>query len=85
MAFYRYDSQCITFIASKTDDVSCSEVVRALRLTNDPVYKEIQGRIKDVKKRQAQANQKKNEVAQVWNGITPSRLSRMLTDKMPQR
>ncbi|KAI0721894.1 Dynamin family-domain-containing protein [Cerioporus squamosus] len=31
-----YDANAITFIASKCDDISCSEVIRALNLDDDP-------------------------------------------------
>ncbi|KAG5637833.1 hypothetical protein H0H81_003038 [Sphagnurus paluster] len=31
-----YDDHAITFIASKCDDVSCSEIIRALQLSDDP-------------------------------------------------
>ena len=37
-----YDDSCITFIATKTDDVSCSEIVNALNLEDDPVLQEIE-------------------------------------------
>ncbi|KAG5641399.1 hypothetical protein DXG03_005335 [Asterophora parasitica] len=40
-----YDDHAITFIASKCDDVSCSEVVRALNLADDPEYEEIQDKL----------------------------------------
>jgi len=34
-------------IASKCDDISCSEVIRALQLEDDPVLEEIEGRIEE--------------------------------------
>jgi hypothetical protein len=33
------------FTASKCDDISCSEVIRALNLEDDPELEEIEGRI----------------------------------------
>ncbi|KAG6872791.1 hypothetical protein C0995_006520 [Termitomyces sp. Mi166 len=40
-----YDDHTITFIASKCDDVSCSEVIRSLQLEDDPELEEIEGRL----------------------------------------
>ncbi|KAG6918940.1 hypothetical protein DXG01_010595 [Tephrocybe rancida] len=40
-----YDDHAITFIASKCDDVSCSEVIRALRLEDDPELEKIEARL----------------------------------------
>ncbi|KAJ7700013.1 hypothetical protein B0H17DRAFT_274436 [Mycena rosella] len=40
-----YDDSAITFIASKCDDIACSEVIRALNLDDDPELEEIQERI----------------------------------------
>ncbi|RXW25223.1 hypothetical protein EST38_g555 [Candolleomyces aberdarensis] len=40
-----YDDHCITFIASKCDDISCSEVISALDLYSDPVLEDIEERI----------------------------------------
>ncbi|KAF8913833.1 hypothetical protein CPB84DRAFT_1757667 [Gymnopilus junonius] len=40
-----YDDHAITFIASKCDDISCSEVIRALRLEDDPVLEDIEERL----------------------------------------
>jgi hypothetical protein len=49
--------------ASKCDDISCSEVIRALRLEDDPVLEEIEARIdqyaaetKECKKKKAAAD-----------------------------
>ncbi|TFK28807.1 hypothetical protein FA15DRAFT_753191 [Coprinopsis marcescibilis] len=43
-----YDDHCITFIASKCDDISCSEVIHALRLHHDPDLLRIEEKIGDV-------------------------------------
>ncbi|THG94658.1 hypothetical protein EW026_g6853 [Hermanssonia centrifuga] len=40
-----YDDHAITFIATKCDDVSCSEVIRALNLDDDPALVEIEDEI----------------------------------------
>ncbi|KAG6813480.1 hypothetical protein H0H92_010505 [Tricholoma furcatifolium] len=40
-----YDDHAITFIASKCDDVSCSEVIRALHLEDDTTLEEIEARL----------------------------------------
>ncbi|KAG6894378.1 hypothetical protein C0992_006392 [Termitomyces sp. T32_za158] len=40
-----YDDHTITFIASKCDDVSCSEIIRALQLEEDPELEAIEERI----------------------------------------
>jgi hypothetical protein len=44
----RYNSQCITFIASKNDDVSCKEIITALKLRKDPALIAIDARISDI-------------------------------------
>ncbi|KAJ2931653.1 hypothetical protein H1R20_g5445, partial [Candolleomyces eurysporus] len=43
-----YDDHCITFIASKCDDISCSEVISALDLYSDPVLEDIEERIESL-------------------------------------
>ena len=43
-----YDDHCITFIASKCDDISCSEVIGALGLHNDPELEPIEDRIDEL-------------------------------------
>ncbi|KAG7097036.1 hypothetical protein E1B28_004429 [Marasmius oreades] len=40
-----YDDHAITFIASKTDDISCSEVINALNLEDDPELEVIEEEI----------------------------------------
>ncbi|KAG6857364.1 hypothetical protein H0H87_005667 [Tephrocybe sp. NHM501043] len=44
-SYGNYDDHAITFIASKCDDVSCSEVIRALRLEDEPELEEIEARL----------------------------------------
>ncbi|KAE9410407.1 hypothetical protein BT96DRAFT_931168 [Gymnopus androsaceus JB14] len=40
-----YDDHAITFIASKTDDISCSEVINALHLSDDPELEAIEDQL----------------------------------------
>ncbi|KAL6306643.1 Dynamin family-domain-containing protein [Sparassis latifolia] len=40
-----YDANAITFVASKCDDISCSEVIRALNLEDDPELVDIEEQI----------------------------------------
>ncbi|GJE84682.1 nuclear GTPase SLIP-GC [Phanerochaete sordida] len=40
-----YDDNAITFIATKCDDISCSEVIRALKLEDDPELEAIEDEI----------------------------------------
>ncbi|KAG8716350.1 hypothetical protein FRC09_015864 [Ceratobasidium sp. 395] len=40
-----YDDSTITFIATKTDDLSCTEVIGALGLDDDPELQEIEGEL----------------------------------------
>lgn len=47
-----YDDSTITFIATKTDDISCSEVIRALKLQSDEEIVAIEKRIHGLKKDQ---------------------------------
>ncbi|OSC99144.1 hypothetical protein PYCCODRAFT_1446932 [Trametes coccinea BRFM310] len=44
-----YDSNTITFIATKCDDISCSEVIRALNLEDDPELEKIEAEIGECK------------------------------------
>jgi hypothetical protein len=57
-------------LASKCDDISCSEVIRALRLEDDPVLEEIEDRvttlrhdISDCKKRKSNAEKEVKGIA----------------------
>ncbi|EMD41186.1 hypothetical protein CERSUDRAFT_91948 [Gelatoporia subvermispora B] len=44
-----YDAKRITFIATKCDDISCAEVIKALHLNNDPGLMAIEGSIQEAK------------------------------------
>ena len=56
---FSYDTHAITFIASKTDDISCSEVIRALQLEEDPELEEIEERLDQYKEETSDWKQKK--------------------------
>ncbi|KAJ3773109.1 hypothetical protein FB446DRAFT_18931 [Lentinula raphanica] len=43
-----YHDHTITFIASKTDDISCSEVISALHLEDDPELEEIESELEKI-------------------------------------
>ncbi|KAI9063349.1 hypothetical protein FKP32DRAFT_1592405 [Trametes sanguinea] len=64
-----YDSNTITFIATKCDDISCSEVIRALNLEENPELERIETEIaecrsetNDWKKRKTQAEDAAKDV-----------------------
>ncbi len=44
-SFDRYDHHSVTFIATRTDDISCQETISALKLKNDPTLAELERRI----------------------------------------
>ncbi|KAF6762688.1 hypothetical protein DFP72DRAFT_876603 [Ephemerocybe angulata] len=54
-----YDDHCITFIASKCDDISCSEVISALDLYSEPELEEIEERIESCREQTAEQKKKK--------------------------
>ncbi|KAJ8590321.1 hypothetical protein M405DRAFT_897528 [Rhizopogon salebrosus TDB-379] len=58
-----YDAHTITFIASKCDDVSCSEVIFALGLEDDPELEEIEGRIEQYKEETEELKEKKADAS----------------------
>ncbi|RDB22483.1 Nuclear GTPase SLIP-GC [Hypsizygus marmoreus] len=64
-----YDDHAITFIASKCDDVSCSEVIRALNLEGDPELDEIEGRIDLYTEETFAWKQKKSDAEKVQKAI----------------
>ncbi|KAL5508154.1 hypothetical protein ACEPAH_5772 [Sanghuangporus vaninii] len=59
----------ITFIATKCDDISCSEVIGSLSLEDDPVLEEIEGRITEIRFDMKGWKQKKTEAEKVAKGI----------------
>lgn len=64
-----YDAHAITFIASKCDDISCSEVIRALQLEEDPELEEIEERIDQYKEETSEWKQKKAAAERNAKGI----------------
>ncbi|KAF6763828.1 hypothetical protein DFP72DRAFT_1059878 [Ephemerocybe angulata] len=62
----KYDARCITFIASQTDGVSCSEIISALKLHNHPQLQSIERRTKENESDRAQLashiSQKQNQI-----------------------
>ncbi|KAL5530325.1 hypothetical protein ACEPAF_6582 [Sanghuangporus sanghuang] len=59
----------ITFIATKCDDISCSEVIGSLSLEDDPVLEEIEERITEIRSDMKGWKQKKTEAEKVAKGI----------------
>jgi hypothetical protein len=49
---YSYDDTAITFIATKADDISCSEVIRALKLEDDEDIEVVEEKINVIKDEQ---------------------------------
>ncbi|KAL5527490.1 hypothetical protein ACEPAG_6281 [Sanghuangporus baumii] len=65
----------ITFIATKCDDISCSEVIGSLSLEDDPVLEEIEGRITEIQFDMKGWKQKKTEADKVAKGINQELLA----------
>ncbi|KAG9018995.1 hypothetical protein FRB90_007375 [Tulasnella sp. 427] len=57
-----YDTSTVTFVATKTDDLSCNEIINALRLEDDDKLLEIEDRIKQFR-RDEHENKKLKEQA----------------------
>ncbi|PBL02484.1 hypothetical protein ARMGADRAFT_1005847 [Armillaria gallica] len=57
-----YDDHAITFIASKCDDISCSEVIRALHLEDDDELVAIEDKIDDNKSESKDWSKKKSTI-----------------------
>lgn len=56
-----YDDNAITFIATKCDDISCSEVIRALKLDDDPELEAIEDEIERCQDEMKEWKRKKEE------------------------
>ena len=56
--------------ASKCDDISCSEVIPALGLEDDPELEEIEARIEQYKEETAEQNGKKVDAASWMKGTS---------------
>lgn len=60
---------CIFFIpASKCDDISCSEVIRALKLEDDPVLEDIEERLDNYEEETQVWKAKKSEAEKTIKG-----------------
>ncbi|KAJ3510297.1 hypothetical protein NLJ89_g4757 [Agrocybe chaxingu] len=64
-----YDDHAITFIASKCDDISCSEVIRALRLEDDPELENIEDRLSSLKSETSEWKKKKSDAEKEIKGL----------------
>lgn len=60
------------FLASKCDDVSCSEVIRALNLDDDPELEEIEERMDEFSKEASKWKKTKTSADKLVKGIYPS-------------
>lgn len=67
-----YDDHCITFIASKCDDISCSEVISALGLHGDPELEAIEERIDEFQEQITEKKKKKTEAEKIIKSKTRS-------------
>ncbi|OCH93605.1 hypothetical protein OBBRIDRAFT_832536 [Obba rivulosa] len=56
-----YDANAITFIATKCDDISCSEVIGALNLYDDADLVEVEEKIQEAKEQSDEWKQKKTD------------------------
>ncbi|THH33781.1 hypothetical protein EUX98_g424 [Antrodiella citrinella] len=73
-----YDDNAITFIATKCDDISCSEVLRALNLEEDPELEAIEDQLDtckvetdDAKDRKANAEAAAKEIDKTLKTLRP--------------
>ncbi len=65
-----YDANAITFIATKCDDISCSEVIHALRLEDDSHLEEIEAEIESCKEEHDEWTEKKEEAESSARGLS---------------
>lgn len=63
-------SELTLISASKCDDISCSEVIRALRLEDDPILEEIEERLATLRHDVSEAKKRKNTAVKDVNGRT---------------
>ncbi|KAF9006452.1 hypothetical protein BDQ17DRAFT_284172 [Cyathus striatus] len=64
-----YDDHTITFIASKCDDISCSEVIRALHLEEDPELEVIEEKIEQLQEDMSHWKRKKSSAEKVARDV----------------
>jgi len=56
---HSYDDTAITFVATKADDISCSEVIRALKLEDDEEIEAVEEKIHAIKEEQKTSKSRK--------------------------
>ena len=59
-------------LASKCDDISCSEVISALRLEDDPVLEDIEDRLTTLRQDISNCKKKKSTVEKEVKGGVPN-------------
>ncbi|KAJ3937366.1 MAG: hypothetical protein NXY57DRAFT_981850 [Lentinula lateritia] len=64
-----YDDHAISFIASKTDDISCSEVISALHLEDDPELEAIEDDLEKINEEIEEATITKKNLDRTIKGI----------------
>ena len=69
-SYFRRFSPRIT--ATKCDDISCSEVIRALKLEDDPELEQIEAEIEQCQDETAEWKEKKEEAENNARGMTES-------------
>ena len=68
MAYYKL-TYCIA--ASKCDDISCTEVIRALNLEDDPELEEIESRIDNYNEESSEWKKKKSQTEKLVKSLPP--------------
>jgi hypothetical protein len=63
-----YDQSTITFVATKCDDISCSEVIPALNLEDDAELLDIEARIDRAEEEQEEARDQKEDANRTLKG-----------------
>ncbi|KAJ7095314.1 hypothetical protein B0H15DRAFT_881283 [Mycena belliarum] len=65
-----YDDSAVTFIATKCDDISCSEVIQSLNLEDEPALGEIQEKIEKIKEETSESKKKKTALDRELKSLT---------------
>ncbi|KAJ7638747.1 hypothetical protein FB45DRAFT_988699 [Roridomyces roridus] len=66
-----YNDSTVTFIATKCDDISCSEVIPALGLDDEPELEEIQEKIEHIADQTSEYKKKRSELDGVRKSLDP--------------
>lgn len=64
-----YDDHAITFIASKCDDISCGEVIRALHLEDDPQLEDIEEKLSALERDSSSSKRQKKDTEKLVKEI----------------